>query len=344
MDKDFVFTAGIYGFEDFDEIYASIFGEQEALRKQEIASEPEQEHEDIPVEVPVPETTAESSEAVPSAEAEATVSGEDLQSEENQSAAFSSSDAETSEEDVEFDARFHLDRNQEDKRKTFSYNGRRVSSTQELHYEPKQPEYDELQSSYTAQDSFDALFNGQQDEDADSNPRPKRFSFFQRKPKVSAPEPNESSETGNTDTTEPEKPKRFFLFRKPAGDPDEDDLNEGLIPSSFGKRLTARIAGLVLLIRGNFPSGNDKVIMDEDGEELGQELSPMAASKYYGSQIYSLRVRARLSLLMLVLIIYLTLGLPIPGMLQSFRVAVAACLALQFTLMVLSLDVVTNGI
>ena len=49
-------------------------------------------------------------------------------------------------------------------------------------------------------------------------------------------------------------------------------------------------------------------------------------------------------LLMLVLIIYLTLGLPIPGMLQSFRVAVAACLALQFTLMVLSLDVVTNGI
>ena len=150
MDKDFDFTAGIDGFEDFDEIYASIFGEQEALRKQEIASEPEQEHEDIPVEVPVPETTAESSEAVPSAEAEATVSGEDLQSEENQSAAFSSPDAETSEEDVEFDARFHLDRNQEDKRKTFSYNGRRVSSTQELHYEPKQPEYDELQSSYTA--------------------------------------------------------------------------------------------------------------------------------------------------------------------------------------------------
>ena len=100
----------------------------------------------------------------------------------------------------------------------------------------------------------------------------------------------------------------------------------------------------MLLIRGNIHAWNNKEIMDEDGEDLGQELSPMAASKYYGSQIYSLRIRARLSLLMLALIIYLTLGLPIPGMLKSFRVSVAACMALQFTIMVLSLDVVTNGI
>jgi hypothetical protein len=344
MDNDYDFTAGIDGFEDFDEIYASIFGEQEALRKQEITSEPEQEHEDIPMEESVPETTAGSDETVPSAEADNTISAEDIPPEENKPVALSSPDDEKSEEDLEFDARFHLDRNQENKRKSFSYNGRRVSSTQELHYEPKQPEYEELQSSYTAQDSFDALFNDQQDEEADSNPRPKRFPFFHRKLKDLTPEPTEPAETDNTDTAEPVTPKRFFLFRKPAGDPDEDDLNEGLIPSSFGKRLTARIAGLVLLIRGNFPAGNDKEIMDEDGEDLGQELSPMAASKYYGSQIYSLRVRVRLSLLMLALIIYLTLGLPIPGMLQSFRVAVAACMALQFTIMVLSLDVVTNGI
>ena len=35
MDNNFDFTAGIDGFEDFDEIYASIFGEQESLRKKE---------------------------------------------------------------------------------------------------------------------------------------------------------------------------------------------------------------------------------------------------------------------------------------------------------------------
>ena len=344
MDNDFDFTAGIDGFEDFDEIYASIFGEQEALHKQEITTEPEQEYEDIPAEEPVPQTTAESAETVPSAEAENIVSVEEIPPEENKPVALSSPDEEKSVEDVEFDTRFHLDRNHEDKRKTFSYNGRRVSSTQELHYEPKQPDYEELQSSYTAQDSFDALFNDQQDEEADSILRPKRFPFFHRKPKDPTSEPTGPAEPDNTDTAKPETPKRIFLFRKLAGDPDEDDLNEGLIPSSFGKRLTARIAGLVLLIRGNFPAGNDKEIMDDDGEDLGQELSPMAASKYYGSQIYSLRVRVRLSLLMLALIIYLTLGLPIPGMLQSFRVAVAACMALQFTMMVLSLDVVTNGI
>ena len=45
MDHDeFDFTAGLDGFEDFDEIYASIFGEQEARRKQaETGEEPPEE-------------------------------------------------------------------------------------------------------------------------------------------------------------------------------------------------------------------------------------------------------------------------------------------------------------
>lgn len=348
MDNENDFTAGIDGFEDFDEIYASIFGEQEALRKSGNTDEALNPPEDTPAEEVLPEP--------PEYQAEAAVTeplAEEAEADVDQHFEEASDDTppvpeDAAEDEPEFDYRFHLDRNTEDKRKDFSYNGKRVSSTQDLHYEPKQQaEYEELKSSYTAQDSFDALFNDQQDEneeEAKGSRLAKRIPFLNRKKKSEVPEPAEVEEAANPEPEEPQTPKRPGLFRKLSGDPDEDDLNEGLIPSSFGKRLTARIAGLMLLIRGNFPAGNEKKIMDEDGEDLGPELSPMAASKYYGSQIYSLRVRARLALLMLALMTYLTLGLPIPGMLQSFRVSVAACMALQFTVMVLSLDVVTNGI
>ena len=349
MDNEFDFTAGMDGFEDFDEIYASIFGEQEALRKQQNSDEPPIQPADESAEDTPKEIQTEDAAGIPAAEAESAAPAEEEPAVDEPSGGqpqTEDSAAEEEKEEVEFDSRFHLDRDKDDKRKTFSYNGKRVSSTQELHYEPKQPEdYEELQSSYTAQDSFDALFNDQQDEEeAEEAPRGKRFPFFHRKPKAADEPPSVTADEEIPAAEDSEPPRRPGIFRKLAGDPDEDDLNEGLIPSSFGKRLTARLAGIVLLIRGNFHARDNKEIMDEDGEDLGQELSPMAASKYYGSQIYSLRVRSRLSLLMLALIIYLTLGLPIPGMLRSLRVSVAACMALQLTVMVLSLDVVTNGI
>ena len=158
MDNENDFTAGIDGFEDFDEIYASIFGEQEALRKSGNTDEALNPPEDTPAEEVLPEP--------PEYQAEAAVTeplAEEAEADVDQHFEEASDDTppvpeDAAEDEPEFDYRFHLDRNTEDKRKDFSYNGKRVSSTQDLHYEPKQQaEYEELKSSYTTPASFDAL-------------------------------------------------------------------------------------------------------------------------------------------------------------------------------------------
>ena len=82
----------------------------------------------------------------------------------------------------------------------------------------------------------------------------------------------------------------------------------------------------------------------EEEEDLGEEVTPMEASKYYSGQIYSLRLRTRLSAILWVILLYFGLDLPVPGMLGYLPVAVAACLAMQLTILFLSLDVVTNAI
>ena len=116
-------------------------------------------------------------------------------------------------------------------------------------------------------------------------------------------------------------------------------------PATFGKFLSSRIAALALRLRGNVPlnSPTGSVAMEEE-EDLGEEVTPMEASKYYSGQIYSLRLRTRLSAILWVILLYFGLDLPVPGMLGYLPVAVAACLAIQLTILFLSLDVVTNAI
>ena len=84
--------------------------------------------------------------------------------------------------------------------------------------------------------------------------------------------------------------------------------------------------------------------MEDEPEELGAEVSPLNASKYYASFTNSLRLRLRVSLIMLVVMIWITVGLPVPGMLKDYKCASAALLAMQLTVSLLALDVVTTGI
>ncbi len=69
--------------------------------------------------------------------------------------------------------------------------------------------------------------------------------------------------------------------------------------------------------------------MEDEPEELGAEVSPLNASKYYASFTNSLRLRLRVSLIMLVVMIWITVGLPVPGMLKDYKCASAALLAMQ---------------
>ena len=131
----------------------------------------------------------------------------------------------------------------------------------------------------------------------------------------------------------------------PDGDYDEgdDDGDPGAFPS-FGQYLSSLVSGLLLRVFGARRSREDNAgTMEDEDEELGPEVSPAAASKYYGSFVTSLRMRVRIGLVLLAVMTWITLGLPVTGALRSAPVASGMVLAIQLTLMLLGLDVVTGA-
>ena len=72
--------------------------------------------------------------------------------------------------------------------------------------------------------------------------------------------------------------------------------------------------------------------------------TPRTAAKYYGGQVKSLRFRCRAAMLVCIPLIYISLGLPVFGVLRSSpSVAALVCLMMQLTVMLIGLDVITNG-
>ena len=116
---------------------------------------------------------------------------------------------------------------------------------------------------------------------------------------------------------------------------------EDFFPSSFKEYVFSVITSLLYRLRGS--KGSSRT-MQEEQEDLGKEVEPLAASKYYGDFTESLRKRLRVSLILLVIMIWITVGLPVPGMLKDYKCASAAVLAMQLTVSLLALDVVTAGI
>ena len=128
--------------------------------------------------------------------------------------------------------------------------------------------------------------------------------------------------------------------RRSAGDR-ELDLEDDL--PSFREYVASLVTSAFLRLRGTNRSVTTST-MSDSGEDLGPELTPAGACRYYGSFMRSQRLRLRLAALLEVLLCYLSLGLPLTGMLQHLPVTAAACCALQFAIMLLCLDVVTGGI
>ena len=83
--------------------------------------------------------------------------------------------------------------------------------------------------------------------------------------------------------------------------------------------------------------------MEDEREDLGPELSPAAASKYYGSFVTSLRIRVRIALVLLAVMTWISLGLPVSGALRTAPVAAGMVLAIQLVILLLGLDVVTGS-
>ena len=163
-------------------------------------------------------------------------------------------------------------------------------------------------------------------------------SFF-RKPKKEAPLPEET-----------EHSEAYDDRRRPeyAPDKDYDEEEGGEDPNafpSFGQYLSGLVSGLLVRLFGAKRSaGAETGTMEDEREDLGPEVSPAAASKYYGSFVTSLRMRVRIGLVLLAVLAWISFGLPVSGALRSVQVASGMALAIQLTILLLGLDVVTGSL
>ena len=121
----------------------------------------------------------------------------------------------------------------------------------------------------------------------------------------------------------------------------EEEPDPNAFPS-FGDYLLGLVTGLWLRMRG-IGNTESAETMETEEEDLGPEVRPAAASKYYGSFVHSLRLRFRIALVLWIIMAYISLGLPVSGALRSIQVAAGMCLALQLGIMLLSLDVITGA-
>ena len=175
--------------------------------------------------------------------------------------------------------------------------------------------------------------------------------------------PDTDTETQSETEKEPEVVEEFPAQERPlvgahespvseepedlhAEDSDEDleDIDPAYLGEfpSFREYVAAEFTGLLIRIHG-VGARSGTATMEDDTEDLGEEVSVAAASKYYGAQITSLRMRFQIGMVVLGILAYLTLGLPVTGMLRTAKVAAGMCLGLQLCIMLLCLDVLVNA-
>ena len=130
----------------------------------------------------------------------------------------------------------------------------------------------------------------------------------------------------------------------PELDPGEGDAlkEQDFFPSSFKEYIFSLLTSFLYRIRGG--ARVTQTMDDDEEEDLGDEVAPAFASRYYGSQIRSMRLRLRFCLILLAVLAWISLGLPVTGQLNNISVACFMCLALQLGIMLLCLDVGTGGV
>ena len=161
-------------------------------------------------------------------------------------------------------------------------------------------------------------------------------------PAAYAPEGEYQADETQSAPAEERKPPRRRPRREASGETREPEPGEGEFPS-FGQYLLSLVSTVLLRLKGYGSAEGGNSTMEADDEDLGPEVSPGVASRYYGSFLRSLRSRVRISLVVLAVMAYVALGLPVSGTLKTIQVAAGFCLAAQLTIMLLSLDVLTNA-
>ena len=81
-----------------------------------------------------------------------------------------------------------------------------------------------------------------------------------------------------------------------------------------------------------------------ESEDLGEEMQPDKAARFYDKHIAGLRLRTRIAFVLCILMAYISYGLPVPGALADAGVKSAVCLIMMISVMFCGLDIITTGI
>lgn len=126
----------------------------------------------------------------------------------------------------------------------------------------------------------------------------------------------------------------------------DDDAQEAEEPRPFREAVSSPfIAALALIaLRIKQSSLNLHALPPEEAEDLGPEMEPEKAVRFYEKHIPGLRLRSRVALIVSLVLLYISYGLPVLGALKSIKTASAVCLILLLTVMMLGLDIITEGL
>ncbi len=131
---------------------------------------------------------------------------------------------------------------------------------------------------------------------------------------------------------------------------DEDEDNEDdyekqprrSVKEVLGAPLIALLAYIVMKVqqsRVDFHSAPP-----EEAEDLGDEVAPDKAVKFYDKHIPWLRFRARVAFLLTLPMAYISFGFPLPGALEDISVKAAVLLIMLLSVMLCGLDVLVAGL
>lgn len=145
----------------------------------------------------------------------------------------------------------------------------------------------------------------------------------------------------------PEDEPAFVPFGEDAAEPppaaEETPRPRSAAPKASGgiaPPILALLAAAAVRLRAR--AGGPARAAEEEDE--GPELDADSASKYYAGHIRSLRTRTRLAAFLSVILAWIAFGLPVAGALNSVPAAAAVSLILELTVIVLGLDIFTEGL
>lgn len=249
-----------------------------------------------------------------------------------------------SDDDIEIDSRFNLSG-----RKKF---GSMVYGSDAVDLSPDEDYAPTEQLGY-APTQWTADYDDPMAEKSDAiEPERKKHKFLFGKKKKKAAEREAYDPYGGTDPVDGENLEEFedsdaapsdYAKNGEYGEGKRYEEEDMYFPPTFREYVLSIFASMFLKVRGSV-RGDTVGTMDDNEEDLGPELSPAAASKYYGSHLKSMKLRLRISAILLLLLCYVSLELPVFGMLKYLPVSAAFCFALQAAIMLMALDVLTTGV